>query len=73
MGGSGVFLCKDFWLKFPSFIAKGGLIVLSQGSEKDEFKETKEPRNKKNGSLLSIESWRFDRDPYVMVYEIIPI
>ncbi len=51
MGGSGVFLCKDFWLKFPSFIAKGGLIVLSQGSEKDEFKETKEPRKKKKRIL----------------------
>ena len=34
--------------------------------------ETYEPR-KKPDSLLSIESWLFNRDPYVMVYEIIPI
>ena len=29
--------------------------------------------HEKNPRLLSIESWLFNRDPYFMVYEIIPI
>ena len=29
--------------------------------------------HEKNPALLSIESWLVDRDPYFMVYEIIPI
>ena len=81
--GLRLFTKKHEWLKFVVHVGKysspmehlGYIFVCSFEIERLKLEnqdlQTGEPR-KKPGRILSIESWLFNRNPYFMLYEIIP-
>ena len=69
---------RDLETKLPVcqyYVNDRHLVSGHRALEKNEgyiFEHQHMSHQKKNKTLLSIGSWLFNKDPYVMVYEIIP-